>query len=414
MNTSETFPQISSQSLLQTIVNDFATPTYVYALDVLENNLAELRRHFPKADLHYALKANPSGALIKEMAALNLGAEVITLGELQRAVHAGIPRLILGGPAQSPQLIQAALANGVRQVSLDSLSQLASWQDVAWPEDLSFFVRVNPALDPQTHAHLATGAVTSKFGMTSSEAAEAAEQILKQGAKHLAGFHVHAGSQIHALDVYDDIFKCLKPLYERFTAQGAKALNLGGGFIVSGDGSKQFDFDSLRQKVEPFIDEFGLELTLEPGRFLTANAGVLLTQVLHVKDHRSVGGNLHIICDAGMADLIRPALYGAEHPMYVLGNADTEENTKQNTEETIVVDIDGPLCENADRLAEQKQFSKVSQSDVLVVEQAGAYGLTMASNYASSFRPAEVLIKNGEASLIRKRETFEDLIALEL
>ena len=406
MKTSEKFPQ----SLLETIVTNFATPTYVYALDVLENNLAELRRHFPKADLHYALKANPSGSLLKEMAALNLGAEVITLGELQRAVHAGIPRLILGGPAQSPQLIQAALANGVRQVSLDSLSQLASWQNVAWPEDLSFFVRVNPALDPQTHAHLATGAVTSKFGMTSSEAIEAAEQILKRDAKHLAGFHIHAGSQIHALDVYDDIFKCLRPLYERFAPQGAKALNLGGGFIVSGDGSKQFDFNGLRQKVEPFIDKFGLELTLEPGRFLTANAGVLLTQVLHIKDHRSVGGNLHIICDAGMADLIRPALYGAEHPMYVLGNKDTE----QNAEENIVMDIDGPLCENADRLAEQKQFSEVSQGDILVVEQAGAYGLTMASNYASSFRPAEVLIKDGEASLIRKRETFEDLIALEL
>ncbi len=410
MSTSEKFPQISpqffSQPLLETIANDFATPTYVYALDALKNNLAGLRRHFPKADLHYALKANPSGALIKEMAALNLGAEVITLGELQRAVHAGIPRLILGGPAQSPQLIQAALANGVRQVSLDSLSQLASWQDVAWPEDLSFFIRVNPALDPQTHAHLATGAVTSKFGMTSSEAAEAAEQILKQGATHLAGFHIHAGSQIHALDVYDDIFKCLRPLYERFAPQGAKALNLGGGFIVSGDGSKHFDFDGLRQKVEPFVEAFGLALTLEPGRYLTANAGVLLTQVLHIKDHRSVDGRLHVICDAGMADLIRPALYSAEHPLYVLG--------RQDAEQTILGDVDGPLCENADRLMQQKQLPEIVQGDILVVEQAGAYGLTMASNYASSFRPAEVLIKDGDVRLIRKRETFEDLVALEL
>jgi len=390
-----------SESILKNIITDFSTPTYVYALDILKKNLATLRSHFPKADLHYALKANPSGALLKEMAALNLGAEVITLGELQRAVHAGIPRLILGGPAQSPQLIEAALANGVRHISLDSLSQLMSWQDVLWPEDVRFFIRVNPALDPQTHPHLATGAVTSKFGMTSSEAVEAAEQILQRGADHLEGFHIHAGSQIHALDVYDDIFKCLRPLYERFKV---RALNLGGGFIVSDEVA--FDFEGLREKVEPFVDEFGLDLTLEPGRYLTANAGVLVTQVLHVKDHRSVGGNLHVICDAGMADLIRPALYGADHPIYVLG--------KENVQQNVLSDIDGPLCENADRLAQHRELPEVEQGDILVVEQAGAYALTMASNYASSFRPAEVLVKDDEAKLIRKRESFEDLVSLEI
>lgn len=409
MNSSEKF----STSILIQAASDFATPTYVYSLDVLKENLAHLKQYFPKADLHYALKANPSGGLVKEMASLGLGAEVITLGELQRAIHAGVPRLILGGPAQSPQLIEAALANGVRQVSLDSLSQLASWQDLlkdttkdnsTWPEDLSFFIRVNPALDPQTHPHLATGAVTSKFGMTSSEAAQAAEQISKVDAKHLAGFHVHAGSQIHALDVYDDIFKCLRPLYEQFRSSDVKALNLGGGFIVSNE--LDFDFEGLRQKVDPFVNEFGLELILEPGRFLTANAGVLLTQVLHVKDHQSVGGNLHVICDAGMADLIRPALYSANHPMYVLGKEDAEQN--------VLADVDGPLCENADRLAQQKTLSEIAQGDILVVEQAGAYGLTMASNYASSFRPAEVLIKDNEAKLIRKRESFEDLVSLEI
>ena len=406
MSTSEKNLADFPETILTQIITDFDTPTYVYALDALKEQLATLRRHFPKADLHYALKANPSGALLKEMAALNLGAEVITIGELQRAIHAGIPRLILGGPAQSPQLIQAALANGVRNVSLDSVSQFASWQEVLWPEDMQFFIRVNPALDPQTHPHLATGAITSKFGMTSSEAETVAEKILQRDAKHLSGFHVHAGSQIHALDVYDDIFKCLRPLYERFEV---KALNLGGGFIVSDDPKQQFDFDGLRQKVEPFVEEFGLALTLEPGRFLTANAGVLLTKVLHVKDHREAGqdvsGKLHIICDAGMADLVRPALYSAEHPIHVLG---------KETTNTVLSDVDGPLCENADRLAQEKELPEVVQGDILIVEQAGAYGLTMSSNYASSFRPAEVLIKDSEAKLIRKRETFEDLVSLEI
>ena len=192
--------------------------------------------------------------------------------------------------------------------------------------------------------------------------------------------------------MYDEIFDSLAPLYKRFDV---KTLDLGGGFAVPG-----FPLDAFAAKVRAFTNRFGLELILEPGRYLVADAGVLLTRVLHVKR----GERTHVIADAGMADLLRPALYGAAHPVRVLGN-------KERAGER--VDVDGPLCENADRLGRGLELPTPLPNDLLVVEQAGAYGLTMASNYASSLRPAEVTIRGTRVRLARRRETVADVLRLE-
>jgi diaminopimelate decarboxylase len=313
------------------------------------------------------------------------------LGELERAVRAGIDKdkIILGGPRQDVPLIKRVLELGITQVSLDSLSQWQTWKEVHH-KNLKFFPRVNPALDPKTHEHLATGVATSKFGMTPGQAREVSEALVERN--QLAGFHVHAGSQITEASVYDDIFAVLGPLYRDLRP---KHLDIGGGFGVPG-----FPFEIFKQKILKFVATHNLDLMIEPGRYLVAEAGVLLTRVLHVKE----GALHHIIADAGMSDLLRPALYGAKHPIRVLG---------KSTNLTLV-DVDGPLCENADRLGRNVELPKVEVGDVLVIEQAGAYGFTMSSNYASSYRPAEVAVKNGEFSLVRKRETIEDLMALEI
>jgi diaminopimelate decarboxylase len=377
-------------STLQMIAQTHGTPTYVYDLEIVSEKINHLRQVLPEAKLLYAVKANPSGAILKHLASHSVGAEVITLGELERAVRAGVAKdkIILSGPRQDKELIARALELNVTHVSLDSVSQWQGWQAVE-AKGVHFYPRVNPALDPKTHEHLATGAATSKFGMTVAEARQVAEELSQRN--QLAGFHVHAGSQITEASVYDAIFAALTPLYDTFKP---KHLDIGGGFGVPG-----FPFEKFAEKVTAFAKRFNLEVTIEPGRYLVAEAGVLLTKVLHVKS----GALEHVIADAGMSDLLRPALYGASHPIRAL----------KTTARTKTVDVDGPLCENADRLGRNVTLPEVAVGDLLVVEQAGAYGHTMSSNYASSLRPAEVTVLGETVTLVRRRETVEDLLRLE-
>ncbi len=378
-----------NESIFRAIAERYGTPCYVYDLDTVTAQVDNLRYSLPEADLFYAVKANACGAVLRHLAKQNVGAEVISIGELERAVAAGVKNIILGGPRQDGDLIARALEVGVSLVSLDSVSQWEVWRDFV-TADVSFVVRLNPALDPRTHEHLATGAAESKFGMTFQEAEQVATELSALG--QLLGFHVHAGSQITESQVYDDIFAALTPLYDAFECS---LLDIGGGFGVPG-----FKLETFAQKVKTFAAKYNLKVMLEPGRYLIADAGVLLTKVLHLKS----GALNHVIADAGMADLLRPALYGAQHPIRVLGKKPGG----------IITDIDGPLCENADRLGRAVKLPELFTGDILVVEQAGAYGAAMSSNYASSLRPAEVVFEKGESRLARKRETPEDLMRLEL
>ena len=364
----------------------FGTPLYVYNLDTVTAQVARVHQAFPAAALFFAVKANPCGAVLRHLAASGLGAEVISEGELARALRAGIAseHILLGGPRQDAGLIAAAGAAKIGWVSLDSVSQTEAW--LQNPADAKFLVRLNPALDPRTHEHLATGAATSKFGMTFAEVIYVAEQL----GQRLAGFHVHIGSQIADVRVYDEVFAQLERLLQRFPH--ATTLDLGGGFAVP-----DFPLAAFAEKVRAFAGE--RQLLLEPGRFLVAESGTLLTKVLHVKD----GPVKHVICDAGMAELLRPALYGARHPVRALGKEDSVQT----------VDIDGPLCENADRLGRGVGLPDVEPGDLLAVSEAGAYGLSMSSRYASSLRPAEAVIGRGRLRLVTKRETLEDLWRLE-
>lgn len=374
------------------IAERFGTPTYVYDLEAIRRRIATLRGVLPDADLRYAVKANPCGTVLRAVAGAGVGAEVITAGELERALRAGIPpeRLLLGGPGQDRDLITRAVEIDIGLVSLDSASQWELWRDRPI-RSTRFLVRVNPGLDPRTHDHLATGAASSKFGLPRAEATELATDVAKVGL--LAGFHVHAGSQISSLDVYDEIFALLIDLYAGFS--DLALLNIGGGFAVP-----CFPFSGFAERVVAFAERFGLRIVIEPGRSLVAEAGVLLTRVIHIKE----GERRHLIADAGMADLLRPALYGASHPIRLLGGGRGEPRAQ---------DLDGPLCENADRLGQDVLLPVVDRGDLLVVGEAGAYGYAMASNYASNLRPAEVVVDGPSIALARRREKPEDLWRLE-
>lgn len=383
-----------ADALLHSLAADHGTPLYVYDLDEVAERVATLRAAFPEAHVRYAVKANPNGRLLATLARLGVGAEAITVGEVARAVRAGMPghELLVGGPGQGRDLREYAAAVGVGHVSLDSLGQWQAWRDAPPPRS-GFLVRVNPEFDPRTHEHLATGAEGSKFGLPAAAARDLAHQVHAAG--RLAGFHVHAGSMIADPAVHDEILQRVEPLFAAFP--GARTFDLGGGFAVP-----DFPLERLAARVRPWARERGLSLVLEPGRWLVAQAGLLLTRILWRKDDPPG----HWIVDAGMAQLLRPALYDAEHPIRRVGDASSGPGSQ-------VGDVDGPLCENADRLGRRRTLT-ANPGDLLAVESAGAYGMAMASNYASDLRPPEVAIEEGRPRLVRRREVPEDLWRLEI
>ncbi len=409
-----------NDALLRTIAERFGTPTYVYDLARVRRQWRALRTAFPTARLLYAVKANPSGAVLRALADLGAGAEVITLGELERAVRAGIAPgdVLVGGPGQDAGLVGRASELGVGLASLDSRGTWQTWQ-AAGSDTTRFLVRVNPALEPGTHQHLATGAATSKFGLPVEAALALAREVRAAG--RLAGFHVHAGSMIRDPGVYDEVQAVLVPLYRALP--GLELVDLGGGFAVP-----DAPLAAFGARAGALARALGAGLVLEPGRSLVAEAGTLLTRVLHVKPE---GPRRHVIADAGMAELLRPALYGAEHPIRVVASRDRTEGVAAAAPDGPLSDLDGPLCENADRLGRALPLPPVASGDLLAVEQAGAYGFAMASNYASSLRPAEVVVDDGGAEpaesgrgarrggapvvrLVRRRERPEDLWRLEV
>lgn len=379
-------------SLLLEAADRFGTPTYVYDLDAISAQLARLKSAVPLADVRYAVKANPSHAVLRHLSAAGIGAEAITLGEVERALRAGFPasKILIGGPGQSVDLRHHAKAAGVALVSLDSHSQVDLWPT----EDTSirYLVRINPDLEAATHPFFTTGARSSKFGLPVAEAIEVAAHLLSRGS--FAGFHVHVGSQIREVEIYLAVLDLLRPLYDEFSS--AEFVNIGGGFAVP-----DFPIEKFGQLISEFAAEFDVVPIVEPGRFLVASSGVLLASVLHVKD----GETRHVIADAGMADFMRPALYGARHRIRLVG--------ADHSGETEAYEVDGPLCQNADQLGTGVQLRHPQPGNILAVEEVGAYGFAMASNYVSSLRPAEVVVSGGRLGLARRRETVDDLSRLE-
>ncbi len=384
-----------TDELLLEIAARYGTPTYVYDLDIVTDRVARLRSAFKNAEIRYAVKANSNGALLRHLAAAGVGAEALTAGELERSLRAGFDpsRIVFGGPGHTPALASRAAGAGIALVSLDSVGAWDVWQGVSAPAT-RFLVRLNPGFDPHTHEHLATAAASSKFGEPYAVARALGKRVAASG--RLAGFHVHAGSMIDDPGVADLIVGALEPLYDEFP--GLELVDLGGGYAVPNPPLEHFS-----AAYQSFAAKYRVSVVLEPGRFVVADAGTLLTRVLHVKESE----RRHVIVDGGMADLLRPALYGARHPIRLVGSGGVAEGGTPT-------DVDGPLCENADRLGQDVELPSVKAGDLLAVGRAGAYGFAMASNYVSSLRPAEVTVMAGEVSLARRREEPADLWRLEI
>lgn len=392
---------------LEALAREHGTPLYVYDVEGVEERVRRFRDAFGGADLllAYSVKANSSLALLNRIASLGAGADIVSLGEMQRALRAGFPpeRVVFAGTGKTEAELSAALEAGIYAFHVESAPELELLRSVAEARGTTAPVglRVNPDVDsPTPHAYTRTGHAESKFGIPPAEAEALYLASMSDPRIHLRGIDVHIGSQILDPGPFLRALETVLGIVDRLAAGGLtlEYLDLGGGFGVGYDGDAGLDLEAFADEVVPRVVSRGLRLVLEPGRAIVGEPGVLLVRVLYVK--RS-GRRTFVVTDGGMTDLLRPSLYRSFHriePVRVRGDAPRT-----------VVDIVGPVCETGDFLGLDREMPLPGPGDLLAVGTAGAYGFAMASNYNSRRRPAEVIVEGGRALLARRRETQEDL-----
>ncbi|MGA7732065.1 MAG: diaminopimelate decarboxylase [Chloroflexia bacterium] len=396
----------------------FGTPLYAYSAPVLRGQYVRLVRALEglteRATICYALKANANPTIGGLLAALNAGADVVSGGELYLARRMGFPpeKIVFAGVGKTRREMQEALAEGIRAFHVESSGELAALEEVAASLDkvAPVAVRVNPDVDAGTHPYITTGTHANKFGVSPAEALDIVRHASRSPYLRPVGLHVHIGSQLSSVQPIANAVRRVLQLWDLLAAEGIRLqdLDIGGGLgIPYRPGDNPEGPEALAAALGPLLKGRDLNLVVEPGRFIVGPAGALLTTVLYIKTP-SARNNASLdtqptiaIVDAGMNDLLRPALYGAWHP--VLPIHETDQDTGRP------IDIAGPVCESSDFLARDRHLGAPQPGDVLSIGQAGAYGFSMASQYNARPRPAEVLVEGHQATLIRPRESYEDL-----
>jgi len=391
------------------LANEYKTPLYVYNFDHMSAQYEELKEAFRgrKAIIAYAVKANSNLSVVKHFAKMGSGADCVSIGEVRRAFLAGIPayKIIFSGVGKTDHEIREAIEKDILYINVESEAELGRVELIAKEigKVSRISIRVNPNIDPQTHPYISTGLHDNKFGVDLSTAKRM--YIKANNSEYLdpVGIHFHIGSQLTEL----------KPIYEsaEIVADLVRSLagikielkffDIGGGLGIKYDNEKTIKPYDYAQAILGCMKGLDLTILCEPGRFLTANAGYFISKVLYEKQN---GEKKFVVIDGAMNDLLRPALYKAYHKI---------EAITQNSGEARAVDIVGPVCESGDFFAKDYALPELAHNDLVVVYSAGAYGFGMGSNYNTRGRSAEVALEGNQSRLIRKRETFEDLIALE-
>lgn len=396
---------------LETIAREVGTPCYVYSSAGIREQYAQLREALGKLDarLHYSVKANSSIAILALLRNLGAGLDIVSGGELYRALKAGYngKDIVFSGVGKTEREMEEALRAEVLLFNVESEQELHVLDRVAKRLGMTALValRVNPEVLVDTpHPYTRTGEKGMKFGIPFDEALSVGKIAATLPNIRLLGLDMHVGSQISQFAPYEVGLQRLLHLrreLERETKVRLEYLDIGGGLAVSYDAERSVDVGQFGKVITALVGGSGLKIILEPGRFLVGNAGVLLTRVLYRK--RS-GGKEFIITDAGMTDLLRPSHYNAFHRIEAV----------KPTGRTTVADVVGPICESGDFLALDRQIDDAAPGDLLAVQSTGAYGFVMASNYNSRPRPAEVLVDGDKFAVITRRESYDDLTRNEL
>ena len=392
------------------MAEQYGTPLFVYSRTHVLAQYRALAEAFAAVQplICYSVKTNSNGALIKTLAAEGAGVDLVSGGELERARRAGVAsdKMVFAGVGKTEAEIETALRANILFFTVESEAELERISAVAVRLKTvgRVALRVNPDVDPQTHKYISTGKKENKFGLDLARAEQAYALAARLPGLEIAGLHMHIGSQILSPQPFVEAVRKTAPLCAALHKRYAtfRYFDIGGGLGIQYKPEQHpLAPATLAHELVPLLQPLGLQVVMEPGRSLVGNAGALITRVQYIKDNPF---KKFVIVDAGMNDLIRPSLYQAHHEIQAV----------RATAERLPGDVVGPICESGDFLAQDRDLPAVKPGDLLAVLSAGAYGFSMSSNYNSRPRAAEVLVQGARHALIRRRESWDDLVSHEV
>jgi len=396
---------------LERIAREVGTPAYVYSLATLKRHFKVFDQAFSKVRhiVCFSVKANSNLALLRAFAKEGSGFDIVSGGELFRALKVGADpkKIVFSGVGKKREEIEYALNSGILMFNVESEHELLALNDIAssMGKRAPISLRVNPDVDPQTHPYISTGMKKAKFGVDIKKSLETYRKAVSLRNVEVVGVDCHIGSQLTSITPFVDALAKVREYLDRVLAgemkkEGAQIryLDLGGGLGINYHDETPPSPDEYAKAIVEGLEGLDVTLILEPGRVIVGNAGILLTEVQYIKETDSKN---FVIVDGGMNDLIRPALYGSYQAI---------QPVVENRAQRIVADVVGPICESGDFFAKDREIPRPQRGDLLAIMSAGAYGFTMASNYNSHPKPPEVLVDGDQYYVIRRRESFDDLI----
>ncbi len=399
---------------LSDIAAEYGTPAYVYSAQEITNQYERLAGAMKKALpadrqplLCYACKANSNVAVLAHLRSLGSGLEIVSEGELHRGIKAGFDpqKIVSTGVGKQASEISECLKAGIHQFNVESLPELVHIQKIASAMDkpANVVFRLNPDVTGGGHHKISTGRKRDKFGLNRERIFEGFEMAKEMSHVNALGLSIHIGSQVFTVEAFKQAFEKMPDIVNDLREAGYKIdrLDIGGGFPIIYDDEKLLNLDAYAQWVNDIIVPLDTEIIMEPGRYLVGNAGVVLSEVLYIKETQE---RKFLVLDAAMNDLIRPTLYDAYHGIAPVENLDAP-RTKY--------DVVGPICETGDTFSTDRELPQMKAGDLAVIQSAGAYGFCMASNYNTRPMPPEIFVKGDNVSVIRPRQTYNDIIDIE-
>jgi diaminopimelate decarboxylase len=391
---------------IKEIVRTVGTPLYVYSYRTFERHFRVFDNAFRKIPhlVCYSCKANANGSLLRTINKLGGGADIVSGGELYKALKAGIPhnKIVFSGVGKTEEELQAAIKADILMINIESEGELAMLKKLSknMKKKVPVSIRVNPEIDPKTHPYITTGLKKNKFGVLWADARRLYHEIAKEAYLVPAGISSHIGSQILELTPFMEAVRSLKSMVQelRDDSISLAMIDIGGGLGINYKDELPPSPEEYAKVIEKDLKGMNLTLILEPGRALVGNSGIFVTKLLYVKQ---VPQKTFYVVDGAMNDLVRPSLYNAYHEI---------KPVEEKKADAIKADFVGPICESGDFFAKDRETVRLSQDDLIAIFGAGAYGYSMSSNYNARRRAPEVLVKDGEFFIVKKRETYGDLV----